>query len=238
MPVVFISYSHDSEAHREQVLGFAQRLRVDGFDTRLDRFLPGSPPEGWPRWMLDQLDAADFVLLVCTETYYRRFRGHEVPGLGKGVDWEGSLITLEIYEARSKTQKFVPVLFSEAEAHFVPEPLRGQTHYLLDSNGYAAIVDFLAGSAGVEPAPIGKLEVKPRRQAVPMTFDSQQRIARQFVKINPRDVAVLVEDLRAAERLKRERRFHDACGRINAKFDRLGHRGSSIKASAIRERLK
>jgi hypothetical protein len=30
--------------------------------------------------MLDQLDWAEFVLVVCTETYYRRFRGHEKPG--------------------------------------------------------------------------------------------------------------------------------------------------------------
>ncbi len=46
--------------------------------------------------MLDQLDAADSVLVVCTETYYRRFRGHEEPGNGKGVDWEGALITQEM----------------------------------------------------------------------------------------------------------------------------------------------
>ena len=47
--------------------------------------------------MLDKLDWADFVLLVCTETYCRRFRGHEQPDIGRGVDWEGQLITLEIY---------------------------------------------------------------------------------------------------------------------------------------------
>jgi hypothetical protein len=43
----------------------------------------------------DKLDWADFVLLICTETYYRRFRGHEQSDMGKGVDWESQLITLD-----------------------------------------------------------------------------------------------------------------------------------------------
>ena len=102
---VFISYSHDSDEHRERVLALSERLRVDGIETLLDQYVNGSPQQGWPRWMLDQLDAADSVLVVCTETYYRRFRGHEEPGKGKGVDWEGTLITQEIYDSRSRTLK-------------------------------------------------------------------------------------------------------------------------------------
>ena len=78
-PIVFISYSHDSDEHREKVLGLSECLRRDGFETRLDQYVNGTPPEGWPRWMLDPLDAADFVLVVCTETYYRRFRGRIPP---------------------------------------------------------------------------------------------------------------------------------------------------------------
>ena len=110
MSKVFISYSHDSAEHREKVLALSERLRADGIETLLDQYVNGSPPEGWPRWMLNQLDAATFVLVVCTETYYRRFRGHEQPGKGRGVDWEGALITQEIYDGRSRTLKFVPVV--------------------------------------------------------------------------------------------------------------------------------
>ena len=100
-PRVFISYSHDSDEHRARVLGLSERLRNDGVETRLDQYVPGTPAQGWPRWMLDQLDWAEFVLVVCTESYYRRFRGHESPGVGKGVDWEGALITQEINDAQS-----------------------------------------------------------------------------------------------------------------------------------------
>lgn len=69
-PRIFISYSHDDEAHREKVVSLAERLRKDGLETRIDQSVNGTPAEGWPRWMLDELDAADFVLVVCAETYW------------------------------------------------------------------------------------------------------------------------------------------------------------------------
>jgi hypothetical protein len=122
-PKVFISYSHDSVEQKDLVRRFAQRLRNDGVDAQIDQYLGGRPEGDWPRWMLDKLDWADFVLLICTETYYRRFRGHEERGTGKGVDWEGQLITLEIYNAKSRATKFVPVVFRSQDKEFIPEPL-------------------------------------------------------------------------------------------------------------------
>ncbi|HSK80990.1 MAG TPA: SEFIR domain-containing protein [Thermoanaerobaculia bacterium] len=169
---VFISYSHDSDEHREKVLALAERLREDGLDARLDQYVNGTPKQGWPRWMLDQLDEADFVLTVCTETYYRRFRGHEEPGRGKGVDWEGALITQEIYDSRSRTVKFVPVMIAAGQERFIPEPLRGHTHYELTSEErYEALYVFLRGKAGVKPRPLGKGRPVSKRVARPLTFD-------------------------------------------------------------------
>ena len=168
---VFISYSHDSDEYRESVLALSERLRVDGIETLLDQYVNGSPQQGWPRWMLDQLDAADSVLVVCTETYYRRFRGHEVPGNGKGVDWEGALITQELYDSRSRTLKFVPVFLSAAVESWIPEPLRAVSHYALTSeNAYQRLYDFLLEQSGVEPQPLGALKTKSRRKGTALTF--------------------------------------------------------------------
>jgi SEFIR domain len=148
-PKVLISYSHDSPEHRQRALGLAERLRKDGVDAEIDQYVAGTPPEGWPRWMLDRLDWAEFVLVICTETYYRRFRGHEVPGIGKGADWEGNLITLEIYGAKSKPTKFAPILFDGQNARSIPEPLRGHTQYLLNSeDNYANLYALRAGDSG------------------------------------------------------------------------------------------
>lgn len=173
MPKVFISYSHDSLEHRDKVLALSERLRADGIETLLDQYVNGSPLQGWPRWMLDQLDAADFVLVVCTETYYRRFRGREEPRKGKGVDWEGALITQEVYDSRGRTVKFVPVILSAAVEEWIPEPIRSHTHYTLTTeDAYQRLYDFLLGQSGVEPGQVGSPRARPRRRGTPLTFDA------------------------------------------------------------------
>lgn len=169
---VFISYSHDSTEHRDRVLSLSERLRTDGIATILDRYVgKGSPPEGWPRWMMNGLNAATYVVCVCTETYRRRFLGQEVPDKGKGADWEGALVSQALYDARSRTNKFIPVLFQRADEPHIPEPLRPQTHYVLDSEeGYQALYDALLDQAGVEPGAIGALRRKPRATGQPLNF--------------------------------------------------------------------
>jgi hypothetical protein len=170
---VFISYSHDSDEHRKQVLGLSERLRRDGIETLLDQYVNGTPEEGWPRWMMNQLDAADFVLVVCTETYYRRFRGHEVPGKGKGVDWEGALITSDLYSVRSWSLKFLPVFLSSVAEEYIPEPLRSGTHYALTSEeAYQRLYDFLLQQAGVEPGPVGTPKTRTRQRGTALSFDA------------------------------------------------------------------
>lgn len=167
-PIVFISYSHDSDAHRQRVLDLSTRLRHDGYETRIDRYVPGSPTEGWPRWMLNQLDEATHVLVVCTATYYRRFRGQEAPGVGKGVDWEGGAITQELYDGKSLNTRFIPVVFDPADTAHIPEPLRSSTHYRpTDDVAYEQLLDAIAGTAGLEPAPVGVRKPRKRKTSDP-----------------------------------------------------------------------
>jgi hypothetical protein len=169
-PRVFISYSHDSTQHKDLVLRFAERLRKDGIDAQIDQYVKGRPPGGWPRWMWDKLDWAEFVLLICTETYYRRFRGHEEPSKGKGVDWEGQLITFEIYQAKSRTTKFVPVIFAAQDEEFIPEPLRDHPYRVDSEDSYQELYGFLTGQAGVPLAELGAVKTLPRKEVEPLTF--------------------------------------------------------------------
>jgi hypothetical protein len=181
-PKVFISYSHDSVEHAHHVLELAERLRADGVDARFDQYVVGTPAEGWPRWMLNQLDWADFVLAVCTETYYRRFRGLEDRAKGKGADWEGNLITVKMYEAKSTTTKFAPILLDGQNARFIPEPLRGHTHYLLNSeDSYAELYAFLTGQGGVRPGELGWLKTLARKQVEPLRFGISGTQARRTI---------------------------------------------------------
>ena len=177
-PKVFISYSHDSDEHRAAILGLAQRMRnPDGIEVTVDRYVPGTPNEGWPRWMRDQIEQADYVLVVCTPTYYQRFVGHEVPGKGKGADWEGILIMQALYDRQIAAPKFVPVLLDAAHENSIPEPLRPATRYVLTSLvEYQKLCQFLRGEAGVLPSSVATLPPLVRVEGKPIQFEDELSI--------------------------------------------------------------
>ena len=165
---VFISYSHDSSEHRARVLKLSNRLREEGVDSQIDRY-ETSPPEGWPRWMNAQFRNASYVLVVCTKTYYRRATGAESPGIGRGARWESSQIFQEIYDADSMNAKFIPVIFSADDQRFIPEPLRGSTHYDLSTeHGYEDLYRHLTGQPKIVKPVLGQVKVlSPHRPADP-----------------------------------------------------------------------
>lgn len=165
-PRVFISYSHDSDAHRSAVRGLADRLRQEGVVCEIDQYVNGSPPEGWPRWMLRSIEEATHVLVVCTETYKRRFEGKEEPGKGKGADWEGILVMQQLYESRSVNEKFIPVLLDEANEKFIPLPLKPYTHYV-PSSRYDDLYRHLTAQPKVVPPSIGAKRILPPEEAAP-----------------------------------------------------------------------
>lgn len=160
---VFVSYSHDSSEHCDKVRTLSDRLRREGVDCHIDQY-ETSPPEGWPRWMTAQFRDAQYVLVVCTETYYRRARGTESPGIGRGVRWESSQLFQEIYDADSMNKKFIPVLFSPDDHPFVPEPLRSSTRYDLSTKqGYGELYRYLTGQPSVVKPALGPVRVLPPR---------------------------------------------------------------------------
>jgi nucleoside phosphorylase len=157
-PKVFITYSHDSQEHKDRILQLADRFRDDGIDCNIDQY-EDSPPEGWQRWMLNQVEAADFVLVVCTEQYHRRFRGHEEVGKGKGATWEGGVIIHEVYDAQGKNLKFIPVTFTPQDTDFIPSPLRAATNYRLNStDGYELLYRRLTNQPRTRKPELGKLQ--------------------------------------------------------------------------------
>lgn len=127
-PIVFISYSHDSPNHTVLVKAFADRLKVFGIDVLLDQYNP-DPPDGWPLWMAEGIETAKYVLSICTETYSRRTRRREEPGVGKGVQFEGGLIRGLIYHSEGPPSKFIPVILEGGNSKHIPITLLERNHY-------------------------------------------------------------------------------------------------------------
>ena len=160
-PKVFISYSHDSPEHAERVLTLSDRLRQDGIDSHIDQY-EVSPPEGWPRWMVNKVEWADFVLVVCTETYQQRFKGKAPAGQGKGVKWEGAILTQELYDAEAQNTRFIPVVFSSEGTAYIPVVLKGQNYYDVSTEtGYEALYRHLTNQPLILKPILGKLKSMP-----------------------------------------------------------------------------
>jgi formylglycine-generating enzyme required for sulfatase activity len=112
-PRVFLSYSHDSEAHRAWVRELAERLVQGGVEVTLDQWdlRPGGDVV---RFMDLGIRDADRVLMVCTANYVAK--AEERKG---GAGYEGMVVTGHVARA-TDTIKFVPIVRGNSGEPLVP----------------------------------------------------------------------------------------------------------------------
>lgn len=150
-PSVFISYSHDSEAHKAWVLRLAVDLRERGVDATLDQWelVPGQDVAAF---MQKGILEADRVLLVCSTAYVSKAEA----GIG-GVGFERLIVTGEVVQ-NIDTRKFIPLVRGNAAEPRVPRFL-GPRLYLNfnDDAAYEArreelLRELLGAPVAVKPA--------------------------------------------------------------------------------------
>ncbi|MBF0564937.1 MAG: TIR domain-containing protein [Nitrospirae bacterium] len=102
-PIVFLSYSHDTDAHKEWVIKLATDLRAKGVDARLDQWdlLPG---QDIVTFMEKGISDSDRVLMICSESYVKK--ANEGSG---GVGYERLIVTAEVTQ-NIDTMKFIPLV--------------------------------------------------------------------------------------------------------------------------------
>ncbi len=98
-----MSYSHDSEEHKEWVLQLATRLRSNGVDVLLDRWNVKLGSD-LAAFMEQELSKSQRVICVCSETYV------EKANRGKGgVGYEKQIISAE-YIKNQNTNWVIPLI--------------------------------------------------------------------------------------------------------------------------------
>ena len=189
-PKVFISYSWDSDKHKDDVLNLSNRLRSHGIDCSIDQY-EISPPEGWQNWMRNQVEESNFVLVVCTEQYKRRFQGKEELGKGKGVTWEGTIINQLIYDRVINTQ-FIPITLSAQDDKYIPTELRRFTYYSLGNlnwetdKGYESLYRHLTNQPKTRKPDLGTfvpLSQRQRQQTVSPPKAEQEAQQEKLAKL-------------------------------------------------------
>lgn len=155
MKRVFISYSHDSQAHCQRVLGFAEQLRgVRGISVVIDRDTgAGGPPEGWPQWSERQVIEADLVLVACTAAYCQCYEGQQAFVERLGAVCEARAVRQQLHDCAGINHKFRVLLFEAADRQHIPEQLKPY-HFFDAAQDYAELVDWLSGKVFASPQPV------------------------------------------------------------------------------------
>jgi hypothetical protein len=114
---VFISYSWDSEEHKDWVREFADSLASNGIETILDQY-DLRPGEDRFQFMESSVRDADAVLCVCTPDYVRKANARV-----SGVGVETSLLTPQFYERMRSAKQFIPIIRASGGRASTPDYL-------------------------------------------------------------------------------------------------------------------
>lgn len=171
MPSVFISYRHESDAHRERVRGLAERLRLTGLDVIFDGFeeeknLRMNPSNGWPLWSIQQASRADFVVIVGSQGWFRIVEVPTEPAeseTGLGAAAEAECVVARMYKKRGN--KFAVIVFFENVCRAEVPPFFEKCTRL--DGGKAETVTRIAGwMNGVQPLPAPRNERRTRLNTI------------------------------------------------------------------------
>lgn len=161
---VFLSYRHESDAHRAQVRDLATRLEGEGLTVVLDQFAQerqfhgGGPDEGWLRWSKQQAGNADHkVLIIASAGWFRCYERREVPGTGLGASAETGVIEQRLYNTAGVSADIRLVTFTPLAPTDVPLDLQ-RYHRFADPADFASLVRWLTGVGPAAAAPAARAE--------------------------------------------------------------------------------
>ena len=223
MTRVFISYSHDSDSHRQFVADLSARLRQDGLDCQIDQYINGFPPEGWQRWMENQIEQADFVLLVCTPVYLKRYKGKDRLG-GKGVTFEGVVVSQHLYDSYYQNTKFVPVIPEHGSYNNVPVALKAYNTYTLQTQ-YDDLYRYLTSQPKLVPPPLGSTRVlSPQNGGINTILPASN------VQANPSGLSAI--------NAERKERLEEKLRRLYHSYDNESREDEKMRLEAVIQGVK
>ena len=111
-PKVFLSYSWESDEHKDWVRALAERLTKNGVNTRLDQWhiVPG---QSLTQFMETEAQSCDFALIICTKDYCKKSLNR-----AGGVGYEQQIISGHI-AAGMPRNRFIPII---RDGDFAPGP--------------------------------------------------------------------------------------------------------------------
>ncbi|WIX99560.1 TIR domain-containing protein [Amycolatopsis mongoliensis] len=150
-PWVFVSYSHDTQEHKDHVRKFATFLHSRiGLEVVLDQWHDNHRID-WSLWATRHLKAADFILVVASPLYRARADGDAPPDEGRGAQFETAIIRNKLTkDLQDGTRRVLPVVLPGGSIDDIPEFLNpySMTRYEITEFTDDGVADLLAAMTG------------------------------------------------------------------------------------------
>jgi hypothetical protein len=184
-PRLFISYANDNGSHAQAVRALWRSLRDNGIDAKID-VADQDERQNWPHWMRQQIDAADFVIVVASTAYRARSGQQAQLGAGLGVQREPALLDDRVYGNPEVARKILPVLLPGENVDGIPEFLGpfGGTRYTVDSftpEGMEQLLRALTGQRKYPEPELGPVRVLPPADDTPVRAAALEPVHRMGV---------------------------------------------------------
>lgn len=170
-PKVFISYSHDSDEHKEWVLNLATHLRKHGVDAILDQW-DLKIGEDLRFFMEQGISRAKLILCVCSENYVNKSNN----GTG-GTGYESMILTQELLK-NVNTNYIIPIVRNNRAIQKTPICLESKLYIDFENDElfFDKYRELLERIYNQDKKP--KLGENPFKSDVAMKIDTKKNIAR------------------------------------------------------------
>lgn len=127
IPKVFISYSWTSAEYEDKVLNLAKRLKIDGVNVMIDKWMlkPGNDNINFMEKCVKD-ETVDYVLILLDKGYTEKANKRK-----GGVGIETQIISKEVYDDVEQ-EKFIPIIFDRNENGEIDVPIYLRTRFYFD----------------------------------------------------------------------------------------------------------
>lgn len=190
VPKVLVSYAHESDEHKCQVLAFATFLRHNGIEAVLDLWSADARRD-WYAWAIHEMTTADHVLVVASTRYRETGDGNGPNTEHRGVQSEAALLRELVYADRATwLPKILPVILPGHTVDQIPLFLQPHTasrfHVTsLDPTGAEDLLRVLLHQPGHLPPEVGtERPALPPHSGGPEPTPEPPRRARVLNQVN------------------------------------------------------
>ncbi|TDP70450.1 SEFIR domain-containing protein [Actinokineospora alba] len=150
-PRVFVSYSHDTPEHQQQVHRLATFLRMRmGLDVHVDLWYDNVRRD-WSLWAVEQLSEADFILVIASPKFKQRADGMAAPHEGRGAQFEAAILRDNLTRnLKEQTERILPVVLPGRSVEEIPTFLNAYstTRYEIREFTEDGVADLIAAITG------------------------------------------------------------------------------------------